>query len=392
MGGDVDGARDTSNPEDCVAMVFKRPGRKTFTFQARTATGWKQLGTRTATRSLAGKIEDMWETLATEHRAWDVLGQVLAGAIGIGQLYDLWKETANDVGKVRRRLKDADLEAIVEEFLAVHARRVKPDSLEHVRIHLRHLLPEGQRFPVSAATEARLTAALYSYQGKRNTLRKVHSSWSVFFEYATDVNKLFERNPMDKVPRPLEEKTPIRFYELDVVERIVAWQPTPERRAIMALLYGTAIEVSVVLELTRGDVWGGTREIRARGTKAHKRDRVSRVADWAWPIVNAHVAEMLPTTRLWPASWNRWTVSDWHRDTVKALALPQRYPLHCARDHWAVRAARAGTPVAVIQQQLGHGSAVLSLEKYGRFLPSVADRAKWEQAATAHDEQRRQAN
>jgi hypothetical protein len=58
---------------------------------------------------------------------------------------------------------------------------------------------------------------------------------------------------------------------------------------------------------------------------------------------------------------------------------------------WAVRAARAGTPVAVIQAQLGHGSPMLTLTKYGRFLPSTADRAKWEAAATSHETERRRA-
>jgi len=64
-----------------------------------------------------------------------------------------------------------------------------------------------------------------------------------------------------------------------------------------------------------------------------------------------------------------------HRETVgydeeisAGLNLPQRHPLHCARDHWAVRAARAGTPVAVIQAQLGHGSPMLTLTKYVRTL------------------------
>jgi hypothetical protein len=30
-------------------------------------------------------------------------------------------------------------------------------------------------------------------------------------------------NPMDRVSRPAEEASPIRFYELDVVEQIVGW-------------------------------------------------------------------------------------------------------------------------------------------------------------------------
>jgi integrase len=153
---------------------------------------------------------------------------------------------------------------------------------------------------------------------------------------------------MDKVSRPGVQESPTRFYELDAVERIVAYQPIPEPRALFALLYGTGIEVSVALALTRADVWEGTKEIRAAGTKADTRDRVCRVADWAWAMVGDHSRTVFPGVRLWPAEWNRWTVSDWHRETVGwdeerrlGLNLPTRYPLHCARDHWAVRAARS---------------------------------------------------
>ena len=133
-----------------------------------------------------------------------------------------------------------------------------------------------------------------------------------------------------------------------------------------------------------------TKEIRAAGTKAHARDRVCRVADWAWPILWEHLQHHLPTARLFPAELTRWTVSDWHRATVKALKLPP-YPLHNARDHWAVMRLRAGTPIAVVQAQLGHGSAMLTLTKYGRFLPSAADRTRWETVTARVEAERRAA-
>jgi hypothetical protein len=81
--------------------------------------------------------------------------------------------------------------------------------------------------------------------------------------------------------------------------------------------------------------------------------------------------------------------SRYDEETKQGLNLTRRYALHCARDHWAVRAARAGTPIAVIQAQLGPGSPMLTLTKYGRFLPSTADRAKWEEAANRYEEARR---
>ena len=87
------------------------------------------------------------------------------------------------------------------------------------------------------------------------------------------------------VARPAEEASPIRYYELDAVERIVGAQPTLQRRALLAFQYGAAVEVSVTLGLTRGDFDPARREVRAAGTKAITRDRLVRVADWAWPVV-----------------------------------------------------------------------------------------------------------
>jgi hypothetical protein len=65
------------------------------------------------------------------------------------------------------------------------------------------------------------TKTLYAYPGRQNTLRKVHSSWSGFLGYCAAVKALWPSNPMDKVARPAAERSPIRFYELDVMERIV---------------------------------------------------------------------------------------------------------------------------------------------------------------------------
>ena len=85
----------------------------------------------------------------------------------------------------------------------------------------------------------------------------------------------------------------------------------------------------------------------------------------------------LPTARLWRESLTRFTVSDWHRGTVKNLKLPP-YPLKNARHHWAVRMLRNGAPVHVVQAQLGHSTAKLTLDTYGRWLPGSEDRARAE--------------
>lgn len=371
-------------------MVFRRTGRTFYEFQARTQTGWQQQRTGTTSKPLANRIEAMWEALASEHRAWDLLGEVTSGRIAIGRLYDLWTETKFNPIEMLRLLSDTDLEPLVAEYLKVHASNVAADTLSHIEVHLRELIPEDKPFLRSAVSTDRLTQFVYGYGGKRNTLRKVHSDISGFFEYATRVKKLFAVNPMADVARPPKEESPIRFHELDVVERIVEYQPTQARRCAFALSYGTGVEVTVLIGLNRSDFNTATREVRTAGTKALTRDRVSRVADWAWPHVEKYIATILPNVPLFDG-WNRWTVSDWHRETITDLKIKPEYPLQCARDHWAVRAARAGTPIAVIQHQLGHSTPMLTLTKYGRFLPSASDREKWERAATEYEVQRRAA-
>ena len=83
-------------------MAYTRSGRPTYYFEARTETGRKQLSTGTPNRMLARKIEDAWEQLALSHRARDLLGEVLAGRLAVGRLFDLWVETRNSVEEIRR--------------------------------------------------------------------------------------------------------------------------------------------------------------------------------------------------------------------------------------------------------------------------------------------------
>jgi integrase len=72
----------------------------------------------------------------------------------------------------------------------------------------------------------------------------------------------------------------------------------------------------------------------------------------------------------------------------QGLKLPQVLRLHSARHHWAVLNLRAGVPVAVVQHQLGHASASMTLNTYGAFLPSAADREHWRATVTEAEAKR----
>jgi site-specific recombinase XerD len=345
-------------------------------------------------KALAQRIEAMWQSLATEFRAWDLLEPVVRATRGereraLGRLYDLWVSTRYNPTEMRRLLSDIDLEPMVERWYTIHRRGVGEGYAIHTIYHVRYLFPEGVPCPVSRITTAWLTERLASYPGARNTLRRVHSAWSLFFEYLTSVQGLFAANPMHAVSRPAEYKAPVEFYELSEVKRIVEAQPTEGRRALFAILYGAGIEVSTTLGLTRADVWDASREIRAAGTKTHTRDRVGVVADWAWPIIAAYVKRMLPSARLFPAEWKVYQVNHWHRWCVREqLKLGKRLKVHAARNHWAVMRLRAGVPIAVVQRQLGHSTPMLTLTVYGQFIPTGEDRAHWEKQVTKAESKR----
>jgi hypothetical protein len=184
-------------------MAYRRGKRKTWSFQARTARGWKQLSTGVTDRVLATRIERMWERLVGEYRAWDLLDPVLEGRQDLGALFDLWERTDHDPHGVRRLLEDRDLEPLVADWFAVYTRKhPDTDSPAHALVHVRALLPEGQARKVSAVTTDWLTERLYAYPAGPATLVKLHASWSVFFDYCTRVRKLFTKNPMEDVEKP----------------------------------------------------------------------------------------------------------------------------------------------------------------------------------------------
>jgi integrase len=383
-------------------VVYKVSGGRSFVFQALTPTGaYVQLGTGAKDRAVAKDIEHMWGKLA-QKRAWDLLQPILTAqrrerARRLVQLYDRWRAAEGNVEAVRQRQQDRDVEPLVEEWSGWYRGEVAATTASDALAFVRWLLPAGTPRLASAIDAAWLTAKLTAYPGKRNTRRKVHSHWTSFFGYCRTVHKLWPASPMLDVPRPPAEETPIRFYELEVAQQIVGWQPTPARRAVMALFYGTGIEASIPAKLTRRMFDPTTKSVRAAGTKTRTRDRVSRVADWAWPIVWEYVKTFLPDAHPWPGL-TRYTASKWHRQTVSwdketkaGLNLPARHPLHCARDHWAVRYLRSGGAIQVVASQLGHADPNVTLRKYGRFRPDDVDRERMEEQATAYDARRRTA-
>jgi hypothetical protein len=210
-----------------------------------------------------------------------------------------------------------------------------------------------------------------------------------FIDHLTRAAAFVGDNPMDKVPMPPAADPRTHYLETYEAQRLVLAFADPEYRAFNALMAGSGIEVSGARNVRRRDVFPDVREVRAPGTKTYNRDRIVRVAEWAWPYVEERLAGLAPDDRLFPGIPDRWVARDVFVATT--LLLAAKFPCYSGytmRDHrhtYAVRAARAGTPPQLIAEQLGHVNAVLVLKVYGKFLPKSDERDRWERKAAELD-------
>ncbi len=357
---------------------------KTFFVGVRTRSGkWIKRTTGTRDKSVARNMSRMLDDLGAKgKRAWDLLDAIERGNLTVPRLYDAY--AAEQLGALREQLADVDLEPLVNDWLRVIGSRVSCDTLAHYRLCVRSLLPEGERCPRSSVTHARIGLWLASQPVGPSTKRKYHAAASSFFAYARDIGTL-ARNPMRDVKAPSPAPARMRYLEQADVLHLVEAQERPYN-FVSALLHGTGMEVSVALSLKRRDVDMQRREVRAKGTKTKARDRIVKVAEWAWPIVEKHVALLTPNAALFPGI-NRWTASDKHREACKALEI-EDYQLKDSRHTYAVRAIRAGAPFEVVAQQLGHADTTMVVRVYGRFKPTEQERTEWERIAAAQDAKR----
>jgi integrase len=309
----------------------------------------------------------------------------------------------------------ADVNQYVDAWYKDVLRRATPDHAERFLRAVRSFMPAGEVFTadrfqyqplldwanaltepeeqdglgLGAATAGRYRAGLYN-----------------FIEHLVNIG-VVQANSLDRISPPKKAKPRDRhLLTPDAVRLVEAFgDPTNEQlthvinyygmsvlqlQGFLALGQGAGVEVSVSLDLKVGDVRPSTKEVRAPGTKTHTRDRVVRVAEWAWPWVAA-CAEGRPLhEKLFSTIPDRWVALDAFNAAIAPLV--QREPkvfgdywMRDGRHTYAVRAIKAGTPPKVVADQLGHVDPTLVLKVYGVYMPNSEERDRWERVAAAMD-------
>lgn len=384
-------------------MVYQRSGRDGWYVAVPTVHGSRVKRLASLHKGTAVAMERMLEELGPKgKRAWDLLTRVVDGSLSLGMLYDAWGH--NDLEGLRERLRDVDLTPHVARWQAWLRDRVKADTAAHYAAHVRTLIPDGAPFLRSSFTAPAIAQWLASrtklaqHRGARSaaptmapasgsTKRKYLAAVQSFAGYLVQMGVL-ATNPTREVQAPRASAPRVVEVALADVIRLVEFA-RPPFRAIFALCYGGGVEISAALSLTELDVDLEHREVRARGTKAHRgakehtRDRVVRVAEWAWPYLEAHHATLTPGERLF-RDVDRWQASDAHREALRALGMPHRR-LHDSRHVFAIRLVRAGTPYELVARALGHADVTMVARVYARFAPRSDERDRWERIAAERD-------
>jgi integrase len=395
--------------------AFKARGRRILETKVPKRDGsWVKRSTGTKDKMTARAIDRMIEQLGAKGKhAWEILEAVTSTPARwtLSDLWRRWSAVTSDrvdgetgdrqdpsiderIKALRTQLVETDLEPLVEKFRKVMegpSSGISADTAAHYVAGIRTLIPKGTPFYRSQLTAAALTAWIEGMEGvKPGTVRKRGDGMRRFTAWLKR-NGHVDHDAMRDVKLPAAGDPRVLFLDTPDAQRLADAQPG-QYRNYAALLAGTGIEVSVALQLRRRDVDEKHKEIRAAGTKTYTRDRVVRVAEWAWPYVQELVKGKHPDAKLFDAIPDRWKAQDAHKDAVAALVEKGHkvYRGYTMRDHrhtWAVRAVRSGWPIEAVARQLGHVDGVLALKVYGRFQPTQSEREKWEAMATERDRQ-----
>lgn len=405
--------------------AYKRAGRTIHLINVPTESGeWVQRSTRTRDRLRAKAMQRMIDTLGPGDRgAWDLLrlltekdAKTQKPRMTLPQLFDLWVQapvTRHDaegaplapsdderIRHVRAELRDTDVSPLVDDFYKVltgPSENIREDTAKHYRAAVRLYVPKGEVVPLTRLNERELKVWIEEMDDvEPATVRKRGIGMRRFIAWLR-ARGVLTFDPMADVELPAPGDPLAHFLEMPDVVRLADAQPG-QYKHFGYVLPGTAMEVSTALAIRVRSVSKADKTIHAPGTKSYNRDRIVRVADYAWPAVLELLKGKHPDSLLFDGVQDRWTARDVHSEARDAL-IAKGYRVYAEmpdggaheytmRDHrhtWAVRATRSGWPLEAVSRQLGHVNGILALRVYGRFVPRQDEINKWEAMATARD-------
>lgn len=286
-----------------------------------------------------------------------------------------------------RRLCD-----VAETWLKVRSGQVASTTLARDRYAVRHWPPSLSNYPIGQITQGQIESVLGSLLSQGYARASVMRSLAVLsgvFTYAVK-QQVVATNPCGSVGlppgsgRPPQEVMPFTLGELRTVLGA-------QRR-----YSSSATDVTEFLALT-GLRWGELRSLRVadvqqvpipaiRVSLSHpdghdeketkgRRKRTVPLVPAAWAIASSRLYERPPSAYLFTSPGGRQLhESNWKR-SVRWSETGMGRRVHDLRHPFATLALQGGLDVKTVQAWLGHASATLTLDLYGHFVTTDADRA-----------------
>lgn len=261
--------------------------------------------------------------------------------------------------------------------LRAKAPDVKATTLERYETGLKHFGQfVGELTPVPDAVTEDSIQEFKSFRvesgAAEQTLNNDLGAVSVLVSYAIKKEWLKERVKITRY----KPKVRIRYLTPDQIRLYMAHLRSPFR-PLFQLLLGTGMRLGEAEESRICDCLFSDDEARIQvgDSKTSSGVRVVFVPEWVAGTLKGHVAVngLSGTDPLF--SIPRGTIQQEHQRACR-LAGIHEYTIHDHRHTAAVHLAKAGTPLPLIQDQLGH-SRIEQTMQYARFHPDYGDLKKY---------------
>jgi len=333
---------------------------------------YRSLGTKNRRR--ARQYEDVLERLCDRGHA-DLVRLWLEGRVSLAELVEHYE--TGQLAELRTRSEDEPLVQARDEALRHKAPDVTPSTLNRYETGLKHFV--GFMGNTATVREALTTEKVQAFKkhrlsegAKHETVNNDLGAVSILTTYC------LERGWVESRPKVKRFKSKIRIRYLEP-EQINVYMATVRRpfRSLFQLLIGTGMRLGEAERLRVCDLRLGEQGARAliEDSKTPQGVRPVFVPEWTACSLRAHVeAQNLAVTDL-VFSLPRRTVQKEHRRACRLAGLPA-YTIHDHRHTAAVCLARAGMPLHLLQQQLGHTRIDMTM-RYARFHPEYGDVARY---------------
>ena len=331
---------------------------------------------RTKSSQRAESLEQMLVSLGDRGRA-DLLAAWHDGTLDIRVLWDAYD--SGKMGKLTERLESTEmaLSKAIAAFLDSRDGTVRDSTLGRYRASLEH----AQKLMPETVQEALATPVVDEFRSQRRktgaakeTVNNDLVALSSLATYCVEMGWLRKRPGFKKFTREAR----IRYLgAVEIAMYVAALRPA--FRVQMKLLLGTGMRLGESERLEASDLRADSGGMHAlvHHAKSPAGVRSVFVPGWVAEALHEHTRGPGPLFTI-----PRRTVQKEHKRACRLVGIT-RYTIHDHRHTAAVQLAKAGMPLHLLQQQLGHASSTQTME-YARFNPDYTDVARYFETVAAN--------